>query len=117
MDKETPTKDEPTKEELLASAVQKKKDGIPLLIKELAAYWDCSDRHVERLRDDFGDPNKLKQTKIGGLTRFTWENINAFERMHSQNSIFSLPRFTDDNLDELDPAAGLGEKLRYPDAA
>ena len=112
----TPTKDEPPKEDLLASAVQKKKDGIPLLIKELAAYWDCSDRHIERLRDDFDDENKLKQTKIGGLTRFTWENIAEFERTHSQFSRSSLRRYGDSTADFLDELKELDALKNFAEA-
>lgn len=102
------------KEQDLESALRKKKDRIPLLKGELAAYWGCSTRHIERLADNFDDPNKLESTKLGGLTRFKWESIEAFENSHTQNSVFALPRFTDDDLDELDPAAGTGKTPNYP---
>jgi hypothetical protein len=91
---------------LRASAAEKKKDGIPLLIEELAAYWDCSTRHIERECSKFDDPNKLKSTKVGGLTRFTWESIDDYMKAHTQHSFFSLSRLTEDDLAALDPAAG-----------
>ena len=106
------TKDE--LEALKATVGQKKRDCIPLKVDELAVYFDCSIRHVERLYKKLDDPNKLKVTKVGGLVRFTWDNIDAFQKAWAQNSLLSLGQYDDDDLDELDPAAGLEVKPNYP---
>lgn len=102
------------KELHLASAVRKKKDDIPLLIEELAAYCDCSTRHIERLADNFYDWNKPKRTKLGGLTRFIWASIDEYTKTYTQNSVFALPGPSDDDSDVLDPAAGTGKTPNYP---
>ncbi len=89
------------KTELLASAIAKKKDRIPVDVEELAAYLGLSKRTLERLYGDFDDPNKLMATRYGKQVRFTWDNIEEFERMHSQNSWLSLLNLTDDDLAEM----------------
>lgn len=90
-----------SKDELLASTIEKKKDRIPLDVDELAVYFGISKRTVERLYDDFNDPNKLKATRYGKQVRFTWDNIEEFDRSHSQNSILSLLNLTEDDVAEM----------------
>lgn len=87
-----------TKEELRASAIDKRKVRIDLTVDEYAAYKGVSKSTVERLYKNFDDPNKLKATYLGGIVRLTWDNIEEFDRTHSQNSILFLLRQTDDDL-------------------
>ena len=87
-----------TKEELRASANDKRKDRIDLTVDELAALKDVSKSTVERLYKDFDDPNKLKATYLNRQVRFTWDNIEEFDRKHSQLSWLSILNLTDDDV-------------------
>ncbi len=100
------TMDKERIEELRKSANEKKKNRIDLTVDELAALKDVSKRSIERLYKDFDDPDKLKATYNKSSVRFTWDNIEEFNRTHSQNFWLSLADLTDGDPAELDPAAG-----------
>lgn len=95
------TPDKPTKEDLRASLAEKRKYRIDLTVDELAVLKDCSKRTIERLYKDLENPNKLKATYNKGLVRFTWDNIEEFDRIHSHNSWLSLLNLTDEDVADM----------------
>jgi hypothetical protein len=87
----------------LARRWHKDKEGITL---EAVAKW--IDRRCNRKR-----AGHLKYFKAGNKRLFRLEDVKEFEA-RAKSSLLSLLDYTDDDLDELDPAAGMGEKPNYP---
>lgn len=87
----------------LARRWHKDKEGISL---EAIAKW--IDRRCNRKR-----AGHLKYFKAGNKRLFRLEDIQEFEA-RAKSSALSFLQFTDDDLDELDPAADMGKKPNYP---
>lgn len=87
----------------LASRWHKDKEGIT---PEAIAKW--IDRRCNRKR-----AGHLKYFKAGNKRLFRLEDVKEFEA-RAKSSLLSLLDYTDDDLDDLDPAAGMGEKPNYP---
>ena len=87
----------------LASRWHKDKEGIS---PEAIAKW--IDRRCNRKR-----AGHLKHFKAGNKRLFRLADVQEFES-RAKNSLLSLLDYTDDDLNELDPAAGLGGRLNYP---
>lgn len=60
------------------------------------------------------NPRHLKSFPLGNQRRYRLEDVQAWEQKNATNFIFSLSNISDDETDELDPAAGIGEKPNYP---
>lgn len=80
-----------------------KEEGIT---PEAIAKW--IDRICDRKR-----AGHLKYFKSGNKRLFKIEDIREYES-RAKHTLFSSTEFTDDDLDELDPAAGTGKKPNYP---
>lgn len=78
--------------------------------EQLAELWQCDVRTIDRLLKS----KQLRCVKINSLVRFTEEQIKEYEDKHSKNFINSVLVPSDDDLDDLDPAAGTGTKPNYP---
>ncbi len=79
--------------------------------------WEIEDQHPKvlyRLRTSRSKNTKLKSVKIGNQIRFKVEDVEDWERRNIKNFLLSLLDFSDDDADDLDPAAGTGEKPNYP---
>jgi hypothetical protein len=89
----------------LARRWHKDKEGIT---PEAIAKW--IDRRCNRKR-----AGHLKYFKAGNKRLFRLEDVEEFEAC-AKNLTASLARmeFTDDDIAELDPAAGLDKKTNYP---
>ncbi len=87
----------------LARRWHKDKEGIT---PEAIAKW--IDRRCNRKR-----AGHLKYFKAGNKRLFRLEDVKEFEA-RAKSSLLSLLDYTDDDTDELDPAAGMGEKPNYP---
>lgn len=59
------------------------------------------------------NPRHLKSFPVGNQRRYRLVDIIEYEA-RAKSSLLSLLDYTDDDLDELDPAAGIGEKPNYP---
>jgi hypothetical protein len=88
---------------------------------ELAALWklegtsEAIAKRFKRLRDlPKNNPRHLKSTKIGNQVRYKKSDCDAWFDKNNKHFLQSLTQFTDDDLDELDPAAGLDKKPNYP---
>jgi hypothetical protein len=89
----------------LARRWHKDKEGIT---REAIAKW--IDRRCNRKR-----AGHLKYFKAGNRRLFRLEDVKEYEA-RAKNITASLARmeFTDDDLTELDPAAGTGKTPKYP---
>ena len=84
--------------------------------EDLAKRWKCSIKSVDRLRElPKNHPKYLKSTEITkNLIRFRLKDIVAHERRNTHNMALLFSNFSDDDMEDLDPAAGSGKKLNYP---
>lgn len=80
-----------------------KEEGIT---PEAIAKW--IDRNCDRKR-----AGHLKYFKAGNKRLFRLDDVKEFEA-RAKSSLLSLLDYTDDDLNDLDPAAGLGKKPNYP---
>jgi len=79
--------------------------------EQLAELWQCDVRTIDRLLK----ARKLHCVKINSLVRFTEEQIKEYEQKYTKFWLQSdSSSLSDDELDELDPAAGIGKKPNYP---
>ena len=82
------------------------KDKEKGITPEAIAKW--IDRNCDRKR-----AGHLKYFKAGNKRLFRIEDVKEFEA-RAKSSLLSLLDYTDDDLDDLDPAAGTDERLNYP---
>lgn len=87
---------------------------------ELAARWKIEGtpqaiaKKLYRLRAlPKSNPRHLKSFPVGNQKRYRLADITEYEA-RAKSSVLSLLQFTNDDLDELDPAANTGEKPNYP---
>lgn len=79
--------------------------------EQLAEFWQCDVRTIDRLLK----AKKLHCIKINSLVRFTEEQIKEYEQKYTKFWLQSdWSSLSDKELDEIDPATGLGEKSNYP---
>jgi hypothetical protein len=90
---------------------------------DLAKLWkiegtpEAIAKRFKRLRDlPKNNPRHLKSIKIGNQVRYKRSDCNVWidKNVKHFTASLSFADFTDDDLEELDPAAGLGEKPNYP---
>lgn len=81
---------------------------------ELAARWkiegtpEAIAKKLYRLRAlPKTNPRHIKSFPVGNQRRYRLEDVEAWERKNATHFLFALSNFSDDDLDELDPAAGL----------
>lgn len=81
-------------------------------VKEAAVLVGVSGRTIERLIEE----KKLQSHKIGRRIIITESQINALGRktIVKYDLMTDWTNLSDDELDELDPAAGTGKKLNNP---
>lgn len=87
---------------------------------ELAERWkiegtpEAIAKKLYRLRAlPKSNPRHIKSFSVGNQKRYRLVDIIEYEA-RAKSSLLSLLDYTDDDLDELDPAAGMGEKPNYP---
>ena len=88
---------------------------------ELAARWKIEGtpqaiaKKLYRLRAlPKANRRHLKSFPIGNQRRYRIEDVENWERRNTSNFLLASSNFSDDEFDELDPAAGTDEKPNYP---
>lgn len=77
---------------------------------QLTEFCQCDVRTIDRLLK----VRKFHCIKINSLVRFTEEQIKEYEQKYTKFWLqLDWSNLSDDELDELDPASGIGEKPDY----
>lgn len=96
--------------------VDKEQNEQLLTREQLAERWQCTTRTIDRYRaKPNGDAGHLKTTELSsGAKRFRLKDVKEFERRNTKHFLFSATDFLDTDAEDLDPAAGTGEKPNFP---